>query len=142
AEKQFGYNRDELVGHQVKNIIPEGFAERLIANGTRSAADALAQEIGMGIELNGRRKNGSAFPIEIRWSPLESAEGTLVTAAIRDISVRKRAQEELRGSEEQFRLLVNGVKDYAIFMLDPTGQVVSWNTGAERIKGYRAEEIL
>ncbi len=136
AEKQFGYNRDELVGHKVKDIIPEGFAERLIADGTRSAADALAQEIGMGIELNGRRKNGSAFPIEIMLSPLESAEGTLVTAAIRDISVRKQAQEKLRGSEEQFRLLVNGVKDYAIFMLDPTGQVVSWNTGAERIKGY------
>jgi PAS domain S-box-containing protein len=53
-----------------------------------------------------------------------------------------RIQEELRGSEEQFRLLVNGVKDYAIFMLDPTGHVVSWNTGAERIKGYAAPEIL
>jgi PAS domain S-box-containing protein len=142
AEKQFGYNRDELVGHKVKDIIPEGFAERLIADGTRSAADALAQEIGMGIELNGRRKNGNAFPIEIMLSPLESVEGTLVMAAIRDISVRKQAQEELRGSEEQFRLLVNGVKDYAIFMLDPTGQIVSWNSGAERIKGYCSEEIL
>jgi PAS domain S-box-containing protein len=55
---------------------------------------------------------------------------------------RKRAPEDLSGSEEQFRLLVNGVKDYAIFMLDPAGNVISWNTGAERIKGYRAEEIL
>jgi PAS domain S-box-containing protein len=53
-----------------------------------------------------------------------------------------RSLEQLRASEEQFRLLVNGVKDYAIFMLDPTGRVVSWNTGAERIKGYHAEEIL
>jgi PAS domain-containing protein len=55
AEKQFGYHRDELVGQKVKNIIPEGFAERLIADGTRSAADALAQQIGTGIELSGRR---------------------------------------------------------------------------------------
>ncbi|HEY4739747.1 MAG TPA: PAS domain S-box protein, partial [Candidatus Acidoferrales bacterium] len=89
AEKQFGYRRDELVGQKVKNIIPEGFAERLIADDLRSAADALAQQIGTGLELIGRRKDGSDFPIEIMLSPLESAEGILVTAAIRDISVRK-----------------------------------------------------
>jgi len=95
AEKQFGYRRDELVGQQVKNIIPEGFAERLIADDLRSAADALAQQIGTGIELVGRRKDGSEFPIEIMLSPLESAEGILVTAAIRNISVRKAAESQL-----------------------------------------------
>jgi len=95
AEKQFGYHRDELVGQKVKNIIPEGFAERLLADGLRSAEDALAQQMGTGIELTGRRKNGSDFPIEIMLSPLESAEGILVTAAIRDISVRKRSEEHL-----------------------------------------------
>src|SRR6202030_64487 len=77
AEKQFGYRRDELLGQKVKNIIPEGFAERLIADALRSAEDALAQQIGTGIELIGRRKNGSDFPIEIMLSPLESAEGIL-----------------------------------------------------------------
>src|SRR6202163_2673668 len=95
AEKQFGYSRDELVGQQVKNIIPEGFAERLIADGTRTATEALAQQIGTGIELNGRRRDGSEFPIEIMLSPLESAEGILVTAAIRDISERKDAEKHL-----------------------------------------------
>jgi PAS domain S-box-containing protein len=95
AEKQFGYSRDELVGQQVKNIIPEGFAERLIADGTRSAAEALAQQIGTGIELIARRKDGTEFPIEIMLSPLESAEGILVTAAIRDITERKKSEEHL-----------------------------------------------
>jgi PAS domain S-box-containing protein len=95
AEKQFGYNRDELVGQQVTNIIPEGFAERLIADDLRSAADALAQQIGTGIELSGQRKDRTEFPIEIMLSPLESADGILVTAAIRDISVRKAAEENL-----------------------------------------------
>jgi PAS domain S-box-containing protein len=95
AEKQFGYSRDELVGQRVTNIIPEGFAERLIADGTRTAAQALAQQIGMGIELTGRRKDGSGFPIEIMLSPLESAEGILVTAAVRDITTRKRAESQL-----------------------------------------------
>ena len=95
AEKELGYSRDELIGQKVKNIIPEGFAERLIADGTRSAAEALAQQIGMGIELIGRRKDGSEFPIELMLSPLESAEGILVTAAIRDISVRQKAEKHL-----------------------------------------------
>jgi PAS domain S-box-containing protein len=156
AEKLFGYHREELVGQPVKNIIPDGFAERLIADDLRSAEDALAQQIGTGIELVGRRKDGSAFPIEIMLSPLRSAEGVLVTAAIRDISVRKAAEqhltqmegsrqlveEELRQSEERYRMLLDGIEDYAIFVMDPHGEVVSWNAGAERIKGYRADEII
>jgi PAS domain S-box-containing protein len=96
AEAQFGYSRDELLGQKVATIIPEGFAERLIADGLRSATEALAQQIGMGIELYGRRKNGSDFPIEIMLSPLDSAEGILVTAAIRDISVRKAAEAQVK----------------------------------------------
>src|SRR5260370_41373673 len=75
AEKQFGYSHDELIGNMVKNIIPEGFAERLVADGARSAADAMAQQIDTGIELSGRRKDGSEFPIQIMLSLLESREG-------------------------------------------------------------------
>jgi PAS domain S-box-containing protein len=95
AEKQFQYRRDQLVGRQVKVIIPEGFAERLIADSNRTAADALAQQIGTGIELYGRRKDGSEFPIEIMLSPLESTEGILVTAAIRNIAERKNSEAHL-----------------------------------------------
>jgi PAS domain S-box-containing protein len=142
AERTFGYSRDELVGQKVKRILPEGFEERLVTDGTRSAAEALAQQIGTGIELSARRKDGSAFPIEIMLSPLENAEGTLITAAIRDITVRKAAQENLRQSEERLSLVVSNATDYAILMLDLDGRVVSWNDGAERIKGYRAEEII
>jgi PAS domain S-box-containing protein len=100
AEKQFGYSRDELVGRKVKSIIPEGFAERLIADGTRTALEALEQQIGTGIELNGRRKDGARFPIEIMLSPLESPEGVLITAAIRDISERKQLTRQLHQSQK------------------------------------------
>ena len=100
AEKQFGYSRDELVGKKVKSIIPEGFAERLIADGTRTAAEALAQPIGTGIELLGLRKDGTEFPIEIMLSPLESTEGILITAAIRDISERKHLAHQLHQSQK------------------------------------------
>ena len=103
AEKQFGYSRDELVGQKVKNLIPEGFAERLIADGLRSPAEALAQQIGTGIELIGRRKDGTEFPIELMLSPLESAEGLLVTAAIRNISVRKDAETHLKHMVEELK---------------------------------------
>ena len=65
------FARDELIWQKVKNIIPECFAEQLISDGTRSAAEAIAQQIGMGIELSGRRKDGSEFPIEIMLSPLK-----------------------------------------------------------------------
>jgi len=123
AEKQFGYRRDELVGQKVKNIIPEGFAERLIADALRSAEDALAQQIGTGIELNGRRKDGSEFPIEIMLSPLESAEGILVTAAIRDITTRKKAEAQMTHSAEHDfltglpnRMLLNDRLNQAIIL--------------------------
>src|SRR4029077_11603369 len=135
AEKQFGYHRDELVGQQVKNIIPEGFAERLIADGLRSSADALAQQMGTGIELTGRRKNGSEFPIEIMFSPLESADGILVTAAIRDISVRKDAEKHLVHMESRYRGLLEAAPD-AMVVVNPGGEIVLLNVQAEKQFGY------
>jgi len=100
AESQFGYRPEELVGQKVKNIVPKGIAERLIADGTRTAAEALAKQFGTVIELHGRRKDGTVFPIEIMLSPLESTEGILVTAAIRDISERKQLERQLHQSQK------------------------------------------
>jgi PAS domain S-box-containing protein len=141
AEKQFGYRRDELVGQKVKNIIPEGFAERLIADGTRTAEAALAQQIGTGIELTGRRKDGSEFPIEIMLSPLESAEGILVTAAIRDISVRKKAEEHVAQMEGRYRGLLEAAPD-AMVVVNQGGEIVLLNLQAEKQFGYRRDELV
>ncbi|MGB2639167.1 MAG: PAS domain S-box protein [Candidatus Acidiferrum sp.] len=141
AEKQFGYSRDELVGQRVKNIIPEGFAERLIADGTRSSAEALAQQIGTGIELIGRRKDGTEFPIEIMLSPLESAEGTLVTAAIRDISVRKAAEKHLAQMEGRYRGLLEAAPD-AMVVVNQRGAIVLLNVQAEKQFGYSRDELV
>jgi PAS domain S-box-containing protein len=141
AERQFGYRRDELLGQQVKNIIPEGFAERLIADDLRSAADALAQQIGTGIELTGRRKFGSEFPIEIMLSPLESPEGILVTAAIRDISVRKAAEVHLAQMEGRYRGLLEAAPD-AMVVVNQGGEIVLLNVQAEKQFGYRRDELV
>jgi PAS domain S-box-containing protein len=141
AEKQFGYSRNELVGQKVKNLIPEGFAERLIADGTRTAAEALAQQIGTGIELNGRRRDGTEFPIEIMLSPLESAEGILVTAAIRDISVRRAAEEHLVQMEGRYRGLLEAAPD-AMVVVDQGGEIVLLNVQAEKQFGYSRDELI
>jgi PAS domain S-box-containing protein len=141
AEKQFGYHRDELLGQDVTNIIPEGFAERLVADHLRAAEDALAQEIGTGIELTGQRKDGGKFPIEIMLSPLDSVEGMLVTAAIRDISVRKNAEEHLAQLEARSRGLLEAAPD-AMVAVNQRGEIVLLNLRAEAEFGYRRDELL
>jgi PAS domain S-box-containing protein len=132
----------------VTNIIPEGFAERLLADGLRSEADALAQQIGMGIELTGRRKNGSDFPIEIMLSPLESAEGILVTAAIRDITTRKKAEAKRLQSDEALRrsarLLeaAQEVAELGSWVSDPTRAAsLEWSYEVYRIFGLEERDF-
>jgi PAS domain S-box-containing protein len=137
AERQFGYHRDELVGKTVNSIIPQGFAERLIADGTRTAAEALEQQIGKGLELRGRRKDGSEFPIELMLSLLTSPEGTLITSAIRDISVRKGVELHLAYMEARYRGLLEAAPD-AMVVVDPQGEIVLLNVRTEKTFGYQS----
>jgi formate hydrogenlyase transcriptional activator len=142
AEKLFGYSRAELFGQPVEMLIPERFRAAHIAQRHAYHDDPRLRPMGAGLELYGRRKDGTEFPVDIMLSPVDMHEGPRVIAVVRDITERKRAEDALRQSEERLRAIVETVQDYAIFTLDPGGRVTSWSPAAERIKGYRAEEII
>jgi PAS domain S-box-containing protein len=149
TEKRFGYSRNELIGQKVTNIVPKGFAEPLAVVAARAAADAPIQHIRRGIELCGRRKDGSEFPVEIMLSPLESGEEILVTAAIRDISERKIAERALREGEERFRNMANNISQLA-WMADADGSISWYNerwfeytgTDLEEMSGWGWQKLL
>lgn len=142
TEKMFGYPRSELLGQKVEVLLPRKFQGQHHRHRANFHEQPKARAMGAGLELHGRRKDGSEFPVEISLSPLQTKAGALVSASVRDITERKHAEEALRQSDEQLRLLIQGVKDYAIVMLDPRGSITTWSDGAERIKGYRADEII
>jgi PAS domain S-box-containing protein len=136
-----GYSTDEIIGEHVSRFYPE--AER--AADAPKVALSVAAEVGR-FETEGWsvRKDGSQYWAHVIIDPIRGPDGDLAGFAkiTRDLSERRKAEAALRLSEERFRLLVQGVTDYAIFMLDREGRVANWNAGAQRIKGYLPEEII
>jgi PAS domain S-box-containing protein len=141
AERLKGYRADEIIGHHFSRFhTPEDQAARVPA----LALGKAASDGKFAVEGWRMRKDGTRFWADVVIDAIRAPEGHLIGFAkvTRDISARKAADEALRQSEQQFRLLVQGVVDYAIYMLDPQGHVTNWNTGAERIKGYSRDEII
>ena len=141
AQRLKGYAPAEIIGRHFSIFYPPG---DIVANKPgRELVDAVrdgrVEDEGWRI-----RKDGTRFWANVIITALRDEAGILVGFAkvTRDLTERRRAEDALRASEERFRLLVEGVQDYAIFLLDPEGRIASWNEGAHRIKGYRAEEII
>ena len=142
AQAMFGYGREELIGQPIEKLIPERFRDLHPAHREGYSEHPRTRSMGGGLNLLGLRKDGGEFPVDIMLRPMETAEGPLVLSFVRDVSFQRMAQEALRRSDQQLRSIVDGVKDYAIFLLDPEGYVATWNPGAQRIKGYTADEII
>ena len=94
------------------------------------------------MNLWGLRKDGSEFPVDIMLKPIADADGSAVLSIIRDVTEQREAQEQLRANDLRLRSIVESVSEYAIYLLDAEGHVMTWNPGAERIKGYAADEAI
>lgn len=140
-EKLFYYTKKDLLGQPVELLIPERFRRQHLAHrDVFSKAPKLGPMAG-GREFLALRKDGSEFPVDIRLRPIKMTTGTHVLVSILDISERKASEEEVWQSRERFRAMIEYVKDHDIIMLDAKGRVLTWNKGAERLRGYRSDEI-
>ena len=142
AEQMFGYPKKDLIGKPHAVLIPERFRTVHEEHQAHFFAEPRIRPMGQLLNLAGRRRDGSEFPLEISLSHLETINGVLVLAFISDITLRQQYESHLRESEELSHILIEGVLDHAIFMLDILGNVLNWNEGAERLTGYRKEEIV
>jgi PAS domain S-box-containing protein len=141
ARRFKGYEADEIIGeHFSLFFTPEDRAKGLPERVLRTAAEEGRYE-GEGRRV---RKDGTLIWVHAVVDPIRDEDGTLLGYAkvTRDVTEKKAAERALYASEQQFRMLVQGVRDYAIYMLDPQGRVTNWNAGAEQIKGYTADEIV
>jgi PAS domain S-box-containing protein len=139
AERMFGYERSELIGAAVEVLVPADRRGAHAGHRRSYTDDPRTRPMGIGMDLTGERKGGSLFPVEISLSPLHTEEGLLVTAVIRDISERKRAESALRDSERRFRDFIEGTDDLVV-RLDDEGRFVYVNRTSERILGLSPVE--
>ena len=142
AESMLGYPAAELIGQNFSLLIPELNQDQRKDSLEYFNTSHADKAKGLIRETMGRHKDGRLFPMEMAMSEMQLGGERYFTGILRDITTRRQTEDRLRWAEESFRLMVESVSDYAIVMLDPDGRVVTWNSGAERIKGYRAEEII
>ena len=142
AQQRFkGYKADEIIGQHFSRFYPP----EALARGLPEHELKVASETGVFEDEGWRvRQDGTLFWANVVITAVRDSHGQLIGFAkvTRDLTQRRSHEEDLRRSEERFRLLIEGVSEYAIFMLDPNGKVATWNVGAEKIKGYKASEII
>jgi PAS domain S-box-containing protein len=142
AEELFDYTGEELTGQPVEMLIPERFRSSHPGNRENYAAHPRARQMGAALNLFGLRKDGTEFPVDIMLKPIGTGAGSAVVSFIRDATEQHAAQEALRQKDLRLRSVLESVGEYAIYLLDLEGHVLTWSRGSERIKGYTADEVI
>src|SRR5436305_229085 len=140
AERLFGYRRQEVVGQPIADLIPKRFRDQHRHHMRSYLRDTSTRPMGTGLELFGRHKDGSEFPVEISLSPLETDEGLLVSAAIRDVTARKQAVADLSAAEALFRGAFEG-SPIGMALTDDGGRIVRVNIALCDLTGRRDTEL-
>ncbi len=142
ATELFGYARIEFAGMHVEQLVPDRFRGGHPSHRENYNAHPRARQMGAALNLYGLRKDGTEFPVDIMLKPMHTIQGVMTLSFVRDATEQRAAIEAVRQRDVQLRSIVESVRDYAIYLLDRDGNIVTWNPGAERIKGYSAEEIV
>jgi PAS domain S-box-containing protein len=142
TEAMFGYRQEEMLGRPVEMLLAEPHRSGHREHRQRYFEAPQIRAMGSGLELSGRKKDGGEVPVSISLNMMRSGTDEHAIAIIRDITDQKQIETSLHAAEEQFRTIIEGVQDYAILMLTADGRVATWNSGAERIKGYTSDEII
>jgi len=137
TSRLFGYASFELINQPVEILIPASLRHKHVGMRQGYVAHPATRPMGEGLELEAVKKNGEKFPVEISLSPIETDEGLMVSASVRDITLRKKAQEQLH----LLKLQIEGSSD-AIVTVDRNRCITNWNKGAERLFGYSKEEVM
>jgi PAS domain S-box-containing protein len=134
AEQMFGYAREELIGEPIEALIPERLRARHPQHVSAYTASPRTRSMGSGLELSGRRRDGTEFPVEISLSPIGSAQGRMVAAAIRDVTDRKRIEDEARRANAYLLSAVDSIQD-AFSLYDEEDRIVLVNSSFRRLVG-------
>jgi two-component system, cell cycle sensor histidine kinase and response regulator CckA len=137
AERLFGYPREELAGQPVEILVPDAVSSAHYGLRAGYAADPRRRPMGAGLELSGRRRDGTTFPAEISLATFDTGQALLVLAAIRDVTEQRQAAR----AQAWLASIIESAHD-AVVSLDLDGRIRSWNPGAERLYGYPAAEII